>query len=151
MIRMGALLWNGLESSFFFLFSTTFVQSFGFLDLSLGIFLGMGANAGKAKNCFMSELFYWEKLVWLGLVRTGPGLWLEGFLKIASWLFHYLISVIIQPSFSFLPLDVLCSILSSILCHSCLDFSRFFLGSLFLFLFVRLYKKNAVVHRWRWI
>jgi len=68
---MGALLWNGLESSFFFLFSTTFVQSFGFLDLSLGIFLGMGANAGKAKNCFMSELFFLGEigLAWLGRDR----------------------------------------------------------------------------------
>lgn len=81
MIRVGALLWNGLESSFF-LFSTTFVQSFGFLDLSLGIFLGMGANAGKAKNCFMSELFFFRRN-WFGLAWSGQALgydW-KGFLK----------------------------------------------------------------------
>jgi len=82
MIRMGALLWNGLESSFFFLFSTTFVQSFGFLDLSLGIFFGNGSERGQSEKLLHERIVFFRRN-WFGLAWSGQALgydW-KGFLK----------------------------------------------------------------------
>jgi len=70
MIRVGALLWNGLESSFF-LFSTTFVQSFGFLDLLWAFFFGNGSERGQSEKLLHERIVLLGEigLAWLGQDR----------------------------------------------------------------------------------
>jgi len=140
----------GLESSFCFIFLLVFKCTVQRLWFSLGIWESeRNARAKRGKLLYerIGFYFFWLKgeigLVWAWLGQApGFGLWLEGFLKIASCY---------EPLFSLLShflSPIIQTFLFVLMCHVsviCLDFSWL--------LFVRLYKtkQTRLFHRGRWI